>query len=260
MIRLDFLGTEEYLESEIELRKELEEYGRIRWDSDKAPMASVYAKLIDIFGENISVDSKGKLLETMVRNSGFSDDFVCRKAKPPVTLWRNCRNGIAVCVYPLQCDNGTYIHEGVHFLSHYGSKRNRLIKQDVPLANILGSFIRLQENPLSELEFLTGLHFENGIEDHPFVKLEPENDIMNPFVFEFDEHSEPEIAEASLISIAAYQISLKHGEATAINFIKELYQQGIKANNIKRRYGDYAYEQYAFSLDEENRKWSSMLN
>jgi hypothetical protein len=260
MKRLDFLGTEEYLESEIALRKQLEKYGRIRWDSDEIFMASAYAKLIDIFGKNISDDSKGKLLETMVRNSGFSEDFVYRKAKPPVTLWKNGRNEVSACIYPCQCDNGTYIHEGVHFLANYGPKRKRIIKQDVPLANILGSFIRLQENPLSELEFLTGLHFENGIDDHPFVKLEPENDIMNPFVFEFVEHSEPEITEASLISVAAYQISLKHGEEIAIKFIKEFYQQGIKANNIKKRYGDYSYEQYIFSLDKENRKWSSMLN
>ncbi|MBS3075224.1 hypothetical protein J4429_02070 [Candidatus Pacearchaeota archaeon] len=164
----------------IEYRKELEKlrefvgsFGKVDWsdESDKR-LAKPYRELVDIFGETLDSREKSKLVRIMCENSGFSDDWEMYGFRLPITLGMfsgfkievasnlpRFNSPVAAMVYFKETESETFYHEGVHFLSKYGYKSFRLIRRDVPLAKVIGTFFRLLDNPKKEFKYLTGENF-----------------------------------------------------------------------------------------------------
>lgn len=206
---------------EIELRSRIENECKIRWATfrDKK-MRQTYSQPINIFGENLSDSRKIGLLRTMIRNSGFSEDYLGIRDKSGISIYGDIdKFQSVVCIYPNQTERGSYMHEGIHFLGNYGFKNKRLIYSDIPLANVVGDFFYLTDNQSLFKEFV-----KNG---YP-KKLNPRDETkpFNPFLYKFEEHSDEEVAEACKLSLTAYLISRRDGERAGIDFIKKLYEEG----------------------------------
>lgn len=126
-------------------RNLVERFGNITWSTENdEKLCKPYQELVDMFGDRLNDSEKSGLVKIMCRNTGYSDDFKCRRKKSPMTL---DLDGLAVIINPNNIDSGGIYHEGVHFLARYGRKKDRIIKKDIPLAKVIGTFIRLQENP-----------------------------------------------------------------------------------------------------------------
>lgn len=187
----------------------------IRWaESTDRTMRDCYGELVDIFGDGLRRESRNRLVEKMMNHSGYVPPNIrVGKKFPPVTAI-NCDQ--AVCVYPQNCYRGTYFHEGVHFLAHHGPEKERLIKRDIPLANILGEFVDLTEGHTEVLQALL-----NGRRLEDIERLAT----VNPFSFDFYEHSPEEVGEALLTAIKAYAISGREGKRAGIDYVLKLMRE-----------------------------------
>ena len=216
-----------YLELEETFRTLVSLFENITWakQGDKNLLVP-YKKLVDIFGNrlgnNLSNDEKNDLVKTMIRNSGYSNNSNGCEKETPVTLFDSLGRGknyhVAVCVYPLNAEFSTHMHEGTHFLGKHGAKEKRIIKEnkDVPLANIIGTFFKLRKNP-ENLKEIVGTTDENQV-----TSLE-----QNPFLFNYDEHSKEEHFEAGITAAKAYFIAKRQGEKAGINHIVSLMEEAM---------------------------------
>jgi len=122
---------------------------------------------------------------------------------------------VSAAIYPTRLDKvdeATYAHEAVHFLAGYGFPKDRLIKTDVPLPNVIGDFFRLVDDP----QYRT-----NHIGWGALSKSIPRR-ILNPFHFDYKEHSPEEVIDAGVLSWTLFQIHQKHGEDSSsrvLNFL-----------------------------------------
>ena len=225
-----------YLEAEKDFRIMLDVFGNIKWaESDDENLLIPYKRLVDIFGDrlgnNLSNDEKKNWIETMIRNSGYSDDIEFNDGvapflyvkKPPMTLLDNLKGKyVAASIYPLTNGFASKIHEGIHFLANYGPKRKRIIKngKDIPLANIMGNFFRFMKNPKILKEII-------GITDKERIK----NLEQNPFLFNYNEHSNEEHFESGITAANAYFTAKKQGEQAGIDYIINLIEQAQLIRN-----------------------------
>ncbi len=230
-----------YIQAEKALKTWLESFGNIAWAKPNDESLVVpYKKLVDIFGNrlgnNLSDDEKNDWVKTMIRNSGYSEDIEFKNrnppflgvSKPPMTISDSKGRGksyhIATSIYPLKNGFPSKIHEGIHFLSLYGLKRKRIIKnnKDAPLANIMGNFFRFMKHP-KYLREIVGITNENEIE---FLE-------QNPFLFKYNEHSDEEHFEAGITAANAYFIAKKQGEQAGINYIINLMEEAMLCKSEK---------------------------
>ena len=145
--------------------------------------------------------------------------FIHNNIKPPVTYSGTAKEKgqqfyLAASIYPDNADFPAYCHESIHFLSRYGPKRKRIIKKDVPLANIIGTFFRLRSNP-SELEKIAGTNDREKIRSLQ----------QNPFSLGITEHTDEEHAEAIITAANAYIISEGKDEKEGIDYILNLMRE-----------------------------------
>jgi len=213
------------LKAEEGFRNLLERHGNISWaDEGDDKITAPYEKIVDIFGNSLTSRERKELIKTMTRNSGYSGDFNRAGVKPPVTYSGIAsENGqrfyLAASIYPDNPDFSVFpagCHEGIHFLSKYGPKNKRIIKKDVPLANIIGVFFRLRHAP-NDLEKIAGT---DDVEKIKFLQ-------QNPFLLglEEQEHRDEEHFEAIITSANAYIISAEQGERAGIDYILNLMKE-----------------------------------
>ncbi|MBT7101940.1 hypothetical protein HN935_00325 [archaeon] len=201
-----------YLEAEKLLRKSIEANGDVSWAAvDNKKMGKAYGKLVDIFGNELSSGNRQEIVQTMIRNSGYSET-----AESPETIFTTAVDGenqydVAACVYLPGADLPVFVHEGTHFLAHYGPKAERIIQKDIPLANVLEYFFRLRQDP-SRLEEITG-----GVDLKTLRSV-----AANPFLDDSVEHSNGETREAIITAVNAYAESERHGEQAGIAYIRNL--------------------------------------
>ncbi|MEK6859968.1 MAG: hypothetical protein AABX54_04080 [Nanoarchaeota archaeon] len=195
----------------------IERFGNIVWasESDKR-LYGAYQELVDVFGDRLNCLEKSELVKTMCRNTGYSENFKCRRKKAPITL---NFDGLAVIVNPSNPDNGMIYHEAVHFLGNFDETRKRLIKRDIPLAKVVGTFVRLEEKPEEEFRFLTG---ENP---NPELIQQIQRTATNPFRFSFKEHISEESIEASLFAVVAHIIAQEKGRRAGFDYIYQNYKE-----------------------------------
>ena len=204
-----------YLEAEKLFRSSLDSKGKIAWaDPNNPGMNEAYGKLVDIFGEELSAGGRSEIVQTMIRNSGYSENV-----KVPYATWRTAEEGrnkydVAACIYPSTTGLPALIHEGIHFLAHYGPKQERIILRDIPLANVLGFFFDIRQNPL-ELRKTVGIE---GIERIKEIA-------SNPFLDPSTDHSVEETWESAITAANAYLMSEQEGEQAGIKYIKSLMSE-----------------------------------
>ena len=104
-----------------------------------------YSILVNLFGKNLRKNFARRLISIMCTQSGLSE-----KISFASTITAKCSSEnlySAFCLYPQHFGRECPYHEGVHFLSQYRIPSTRIIKNSVPLANVLSEFIKMQDHP-----------------------------------------------------------------------------------------------------------------
>jgi hypothetical protein len=216
---------DKYTRAEIEFRKYIESLGRVRWASPRDTKLLVpYWKLIEVFGENLEKDEKDKLLDAMVRNSGYSSTIVFPDGCPPPCTYFGVMEEdeekfeVAACLYRPRGNPWIPYHEGTHFLARHGPKERRIIKEDIPLAEAMYSFFRLMEDDKYAKRMSKSFPEERALIE-----------ALNPFHFRIEaeeEHLKDGMGwntdmEAQIVGLKAYYMARKaRDERAGIKFLR----------------------------------------